>query len=383
MKVDPMLRRTCGLVSGRRAGAGGACPSTRTRSQDERGYSLVELLVALGITTVIMGTTMVALRDAVRANESVTRITGMNNMLRASMDLMVRDLLQVGTGLPPGHVVSIPHGGQAQPIRLPGPPGTSFTSPTGALELAAVVPGDGRGAVVNGVATDTLTVLMGDNRLNGISVAKVTPTDVDVVDPAALEAAGGVSPGELIVVTKGSCSTLVQVTDLLPNGKIKFDAADSLNLNQPQAKEGSLSALKDCPGVASISRIRMVSYYIDATTDPLHPRLVRRLNNGDAATFDNSLGTAVGLDVENLQLSYDLADGSRIVANVLFTEPDLTGTGACAPEPCGPTQVRKINVALTARSKNAGLGNGPVYRNTLTSQISLRGMAFVNEYASK
>lgn len=357
---------------------------TMSRSpRGDAGYSLIELLVALGITSLIMGTTMVGLRDAVRANESVMRITGMNNMLRASMDLMVRDLLQVGTGLPPGHVVGIPSGGQAQPIMLPGPPGTSFTSPTGALELAAVVPGDGRGPVVNGVATDTLTVLMGDNRLNGISVTKVTPTDVDVVDPAKLAVAGGVSPGDLIVVTKGSCSTLVQVTDMLPNGKIKFAASDSLNLNQPQAKEGSLSALKDCAGVASISRIRMVSYYIDATTEPRRPRLVRRVNNGDAGTFDNTLGTAVGLDIENLQFSFDLSDDTGIVANVLFSAADLAGSGACAPEPCGATQTRKINIALTARSSNGGLGNGPVYRNTLTSQVSLRGMAFVNEYASE
>ncbi len=362
-------------------------PATRTARRPghggEAGYSLIELLVALGITTVIMGTTMVGLRDAVRANDSVMRVTGMNNMLRASMDLMVRDLLQVGTGLPPGHVVSIPHGDQSQPIRFPGPPGTAFTSAAGDFELAAVVPGDGRGPVVNGVATDTLTVLMGDNRLNGISISKVFTTDVDVADPAELDAAGGVAPGELIVVTKGSCSTLVQVTNLLPNGKIKFDSADSLNLNQPQAKEGSLAALKDCAGVASISRIRMVSYYIDATTEPLRPRLVRRLNNGDAATFDNTLGTAVGLDIENLQLSYDLADGNDIVANVLFTASDVGGTGACAPEPCGATQTRKINIALTARSKNGGLKNGHVFRNTLTSQISLRGMAFVNEYASE
>jgi Tfp pilus assembly protein PilW len=348
------------------------------------GYSLIELLVALGVTSVIMGTTMVSLRDAVRANDSVMHITGMNNMLRVSMDLLVRDLLQVGTGLPPGHVVSIPSGAQSQPIRLPGPPGTAFTSASGDLELAAVVPGDGRGPVVNGVATDTLTVLMGDNRLNAVSISKVSTTDVDVTTPADLDAAGGVEEGELIVVTKGSCSTLVQVTDLLPNGKIKFDSADSLNLNQPQAKEGSLSALKDCPGVASISRIRMVSYYIDATTDWRRPRLVRRLNNGDASVYDNTkFGTAVGLDIENLQFSYDLADGNDIVANVLFTAGDIGGSGACAPEPCGATQVRKINLALTARSKNGGLGSGQVYRNTLTSQISLRGMAFVNEYASE
>jgi hypothetical protein len=185
------------------------------------------------------------------------------------------------------------------------------------------------------------------------------------------------------MVTKGSCSTLVQVTDILPNGKIMFSANDSMNLNQPQAKEGSLSALGDCEpknGPAFISRIRMVTYYLDATTVPARPRLVRRVDNGDAAEFDNTLGTAVGLDIENLQVSYDLVDGNQKQAQVRFTAADINGTGRCAPQPCVATQIRKVNVALTARSKTAVENKGRIFRNTLTSQISLRSMSFGDDY---
>jgi type II secretory pathway pseudopilin PulG len=358
-------------------------PSLRA---DSSGYSLVELLVALGVTTVIMGATMVGLSDAVRANESVMKITGMNNMLRVSMDLLVRDLLQVGAGLPPGHVIGTPSGAQSQPILLPGPPGSAFSSSVGDTDIAAVVPLTGLGPVINGVATDTITVLMADNILSGIEVDQVTPTSVDVDEAIDLESGPTkVAAGQLIMVTKGSCSTLVQVTDLLPNGKIMFSASDSMNLNQPQAKEGSLSALDDCEpknGPAVVSRIRMISYYIDATTNPARPRLVRRVNNGDAVDFDNTLGTAVGLDIENLQISYDLVDGGTSLSQVRFTPADRNGTGRCSPEPCVATQIRKVNIALTARSKNATLGNRHVYRNTLTSQVSLRSMSFANEYVA-
>ena len=367
--------------------------STNTRSlrADTAGYSLVELLVAMGVTTAIIGATMVGLTDAIKANDSVMSITGMNNMLRVSMDLMVRDLLQVGSGLPPGHVIGTPSGDQAQPIYLPGPPGTAFTNTAGDTQIGAVVPGDGRGPTVNGVKTDTLTVLMADNDLSSVPVRNVTPTSVDVTEPGKNNVNNGqmkVKPGELIMVTKGSVSTLVQVTDVLPNGKIMFSASDSMNLNQPQAKSGSLSALDDYPpkkGPATISRIRMVTYYIDATVNPNRPRLVRRINNGDALILDNTKGTAVGLDIENLQLSFDLVDGGANRSSVAFTDADRNGTGACSPDPCGVSQIRKINVALTARSKNAGVGGGKVgsgrvYRNTLTSQISLRSMAFVDQY---
>jgi len=53
----------------------------------------------------------------------------------------------------------------------------------------------------------------------------------------------------------------------------------------------------------------MVTYYLDASVAE-HPRLVRRINNGHPMTFDNTLGTAVAIDVENLQFTYDLADGA-------------------------------------------------------------------------
>ena len=45
----------------------------------------------------------------------------MNGHLRASMDLLVRDLLQVGQGLQVGRVVGIPNGVGATPITRPGP----------------------------------------------------------------------------------------------------------------------------------------------------------------------------------------------------------------------------------------------------------------------
>jgi hypothetical protein len=65
---------------------------------------------------------------------------------------------------------------------------------------------------------------------------------------------------------------------------------------------------------------------------------------------------------------------------VRFTSADLAGTGACAPDPCSPTQIRKINVTLSARSRNPLDQRGRVLRGALTSQVALRGMALVNKY---
>jgi hypothetical protein len=121
---------------------------------------------------------------------------------------------------------------------------------------------------------------------------------------------------------------------------------------------------------------------VDATTEPLHPRLVRRINNGHETTFDNTKGTAVALDIENLQFTYDISNGTNNPGNVEMAAADLGVGGACAPAACAATQIRKVNVMLTGRSTNAANENMRSFRNTLQSQISLRGMAFVDEYRS-
>ena len=124
----------------------------------------------------------------------------------------------------------------------------------------------------------------------------------------------------------------------------------------------------------------MISYYLDNTTTPGRPRLVRRINNGHETTFNNTLGTAVGLDIENLRFRYDLNDGAANTSGVRFLPVDSTTAGACAPAACFATQIRKVTVTLSARSGDPGNPPVQVFRNSLTSQVSLRGMALVNDY---
>jgi hypothetical protein len=132
--------------------------------------------------------------------------------------------------------------------------------------------------------------------------------------------------------------------------------------------------------ITEATRIRMTSYYLDNVTDPRRPRLVRRLNNGDPLIFDNTLGTAVAFDIENMQITYDIADGVTNPANVRMNDADLDGTGACAPRACSPNQIRKVNLLLSGRSQRPMRTTGQFFHNTLVTQISLRSLAFVDRY---
>ena len=93
--------------------------TTRTRS--DAGFSLPEVLIAMGIMLVVLGGTFSAMTQAMKGEE-VTRLTiNMNSSLRSTMDLVVRDFLQIGQGLPDSRRIGVPNGPGALPILRPGP----------------------------------------------------------------------------------------------------------------------------------------------------------------------------------------------------------------------------------------------------------------------
>jgi prepilin-type N-terminal cleavage/methylation domain-containing protein len=379
----------------------------------ERGFSLVELLVSVAISTVILGTTIAAMLNAVRANDTAVLVTNMNNNLRTAMDLVTRDLLQVGQGLPTGRVVSIPNGPGATAVRRPGPPNTNLTWALGTTDLSAVTPGPGLGPVINNVATDIFTTLAVDSAFERVPLLRIQTTSARIQgcpcptsNPPGPGAnltngdADDINVGDLIMFAKGAVTTLVQVTAV--NGQdLTFAAGDSLNLNQNLPFNAALLPGGTATGtmaevigtdptnlpngtenLASVAayRVRMITYYVDATTDPLRPRLVRRMGNGHPTNFNNALGTAVAFDIEGFTISYDLADGVNNPANVRFEGADLLDPGTCDPGPCSANNIRKVNAVLSGRSRRALSNTGLFFRNSLSSQVSLRSLAFVDRY---
>jgi len=374
---------------------------TRCRSsRPAAGFTLMEVMITMAVTLLIMAGTLRAMNDALRASDVAQLTTSMNQGLRTAIDIMVRDMLQVGQGLPSGRTIDIPNGTGATAVKIPGAPGTTRTLAAGATEITAIVPGPGLGPTINGVATDVITVILADGAFLStisdydVNLTKVcTATHTMTVDSAVDISNGGADDlhvGDLIMLMKGSATTLAQITALDGVQTATFAANDSLNLNQTAAPNGTLNALvavapaDTCTATnyqpTTATRIRMITYYIDAVTDPSRPRLVRRVNNGSATAYDNNSGTALAFDVENLQISYDLVDGVNNPAEVKFTAADLAGTGRCSPNPCSPNQIRKINITLSGRSRTPQRQTKQYLRNTLTTQVSLRSMSFIDRY---
>jgi prepilin-type N-terminal cleavage/methylation domain-containing protein len=370
--------------------------TTEASTAGDAGFTLVELLVAMVIVAIVMGATLTALTNAYRATESANGTLGLNNNLRIGMDLIVRDLIQVGQGMPTGRTVQVPNGDGALLIQRPHPQGSACTEwPAGTTVIPAVTAGPACGPVINGAATDMVTTLAVDSLLDGVPVQSYNVGAHSATVSLPAEASGGldistggpddVRVGDLLMLTKGSLSALAYVTAVSGGQTFTFGAGDPMNLNQfGDALNGTVDDLATTAPIAanssSVSRIRMITYYLDNTIDPTTPRLVRHMNWGDPNAAVNMRGRTVAFAIENLQLTYDMVDGATNPSNVRMVAVDLTAAGACAPRPCSPNQIRKVNAFIAARSTARFSATRQFFRNTLSTQVSLRSLALVDRY---
>jgi prepilin-type N-terminal cleavage/methylation domain-containing protein len=399
-----------------------------TRRSSTAGYSLIELMVVMTITSLVMAGVFTAMTQAMRANESAKLVTGMNNDLRVAMDMIVRDLIQTGQGLPIGRQVGVPNGPNSIAIVRPGPLANNTVTPaypgvgnfTVAPTLPAVTVGPNLGPRVNNQMTDVITVLMVDGAFDQVPLRTVNANGTQATVTVALPPIIGgrditdaatpvdnIRVGELIMLRKGSTSTLLQVT-AVSNQVLTFGggAANTLKLNQFQVLDNN-AATEEMAGTANrivaqapvdptvvgnnpngtpriaatnATRVRMITYYIDPFTDPRSPRLMR--------IVDHRPATTVAFAAENFRLTYDIVDGGTNPAALRMVATDIT-PGAASPCDsavagvelgCSPNQIRKINVVLAGRSREAFTQTREHFRNALFTQVSLRSLAFVDRY---
>jgi type II secretory pathway pseudopilin PulG len=353
-------------------------------SRSDAGFSLPEVMISMGIMMIVLAGTFTAMTNAMTAEQTARGITTLNGHLRASMDVVVRDLLQVGQGLQVGRVVGIPNGGAAAQIVRPGPAAngvcagvTPFPlSPT----ISAVTVGPDLGPPINGQCTDVITTLALDGAFERVTVDAIAPDAESITINAATDISDdpdvdgdNVRVGDLLEIRRGAVAVIAAVTDVAGQ-TVTFAPGDPLGLNQfGVGLNNSMTQVLAAPvaGGTQANRVRMITYFVDTTTNPASPRLMRQINGQPA--------NAVAFELEAFRITYDLADGVDNPVGVRMDDDDLNGAGACAPASCSPNQIRKANVTLAIRSEKRNAIAG-FYHNTLYTQVALRSLAFVDRY---
>jgi hypothetical protein len=165
-------------------------------------------------------------------------------------------------------------------------------------------------------------------------------------------------------------STLQTVTSTDAT-RLYFAPNDWFRFNQPGASQGSISQVVANPmPQGTVTRIVMLTYYVDAQTTVGTPRLTRVTNAGTAQ--------ALAGVIEDLDLTYDLVDG---VTNPTRQKTvPYTATVDGAPVTYSANLIRKVNLHVGVRSDELSAGKDDYIRNHLSTVVAIRSLAFVNRY---
>lgn len=335
------------------------------RNRDS-GFTLPEVLISTTLTLLVVAGGATLFTRSIEISDT-SRLAGTtNHTMQAAMSMLVRDFMQAGQGIPRGGF-PIPSGAGTLPIVRPTPPGTTLTFNPAWVTFPAVATGGAVGQSVLGVTTDMVSVLYADPtlQLNQFPLTNIAANGSTMTVNAGTPIGGvnGITAGDLILFTN-PLGTAVQYVTSRNNQVVTFASGDPFRFNQRTAPTGSIMSLQSAPGVfppTTAMRIWMVNYYIDATTDPQVPRLVRQVN------FGNRLAIALG--AENLQFTYDLVNGTTNPTNV---ETPIA--------PQSPHMIRKANLYLAARSLDKSLPSNQYIRNSMALSVGLRSLTFVDRY---
>lgn len=394
----------------------------------QRGFSLIEMLVAIAILTTVVGLSIGALLQAQNASQLVGYEANIQENLRAGMHFLVRDLTQAGEGIPQGGI-SIPNTGTTSAVNRPGT-GTVFSYAGSVLTaLPPIMPGSqlgsfptslnpATGAVLTGTTqTDIINVLYADNILTDSSANQfntytnpvnsassptcagtISTTGASVtLDPNCFLMPGSTNPiatGNLIMFHNANGTALEYVTSVAGQ-TINFGGGDPAGLNQTGKTLGTVYAIQNFGGAngttplgtfppTSITRIWMVTYYLDTTTNPSKPMLVRQVNypNYPAGAPANP-PQQIGDSIEALSFSYDIT-GSVDSAG---TYPAGAGNAQTPLFPDLPSQIRAVNIFLGGRSEssytNQTQSASTIMHNNLATQVCPRSLSFTNLYQTQ
>jgi Prokaryotic N-terminal methylation motif len=371
-----------------------------SRMKKQTGFTLIEFAIAMGITALAVGATMLAFRNATLVNQGVTLGQDMSDNIRAGLNLMQQDLIQTGTGVPTGGIsvpTSAPSGSCTAGftnIKRPMLTGTTYF-PHCNVAMPAIEPGNAIGA--NG--SDEITLMYQDNSLNvskyqinqptgtgapgngggcagsiSLTGASATFDPLCVVSPSP--SGGTINPGDLLMFSNTYGNALVVVTSVSwPT--VFFAAGDGFGLNQTGAPCGTLRQLENggqqvnptipCSALVvgtsfpptTVERITMVTYYLDNTSVPNHTQLIRRVNF--------NAGQTVGDSFQALDFTYNFNDG------IATNQPSV-------PTGYNETQIRSVNISLGSQSDTLSIRTGQYVQSQIQTQVSLRSMAYTNNY---
>jgi prepilin-type N-terminal cleavage/methylation domain-containing protein len=376
-----------------------------------RGFTLLELLVSMGVGLVILGAALQLYSSCTKGAWMASERSEMQSDFRSAANLLQRDISMAGAGalgqqgIAAGSVGLASGAGSTAPIypcNISPATCTYVNSSTQAYPgspsaplMYSIIPGYNLGITVNASEgpTDIITISYADANLalNCYGVVMVAANEAifelpiaanlpatcvlppGVTTPPLLNQTGiGLQAGDLILFNNQAVGVVTSITQVgALNGnystafQVMFNSGDPGHINQPTITNGTLKQLGTTGGAVSATlqavRLLQITYYLDISPiDNVTPRLMR-IQSGRAPA-------PVVEGVSCLKFSYDVDNNGVITAN----QPSM-------PSGVTPNMITKVNILhMSIRSTLQGV-NG--YQSLdLQTSISARNLAMGQEY---
>jgi Tfp pilus assembly protein PilW len=343
------------------------------RSPSEAGFSLVELMVAMGVMVTLTAIVMTFMSDSIKLSTVTNEMTEAQQNLRTAQDFISRDIVAVGDGMEDikaprmtkaflnGYLTKAPAADNNATLGVLGIVTSDDQVPAG---TTVPVPSAGTTLTLLG-GTDRLTIMKADPNFNGGATISLPPGSVTNTGQTVTLPTGTnmtqFTIGDIYFFTSGAGSAFGAVTAVNVAGRIlSFTSGDRYGINQASATGPISVVVGGGTKASSMMRMLVITYFVDSTG--LLMRRVMGVGGGTGLT-----DTVVAEHVANLQFRYLLdqtdADGN-VVAPVtkLATETDQG-------------DVRQVEMTVATETAHAIVkGNKP--QISMTGSMSVRGMQF-------
>jgi prepilin-type N-terminal cleavage/methylation domain-containing protein len=373
------------------------------RKKREGGFSLLEMVVAMALGTIVLGAAVSIYIQGVNATWTVSQRAELQQDFRAASNLLTNDLSLAGAGLGQGASIQLPTSATLPLYGCAQTTGTCYIN-SGAGEtypvqgttpyLYGLLPGYQEGPTVNTMATDIVTVVYTDPTFaldcytasvtNSTTVTFTLPGTLsctlptNISTPQAVNDAGvGLTAGDLVWFTFGTSNVVAEVTTAATSGGVVvFASGDTLKMNQASSAARSLAS-KTTGTTGTAERILVITYYLDSSVTPT--RLMRQVSGHTPMP--------VAENVVYLNFTYDLFNTTTTTAAVGCPNPGAI-TPACANGSSSglfPNQITKINIMhmdMDSSVNGSGFAQKGYSRMDLQTSVSARNLTYVNNYSN-
>jgi prepilin-type N-terminal cleavage/methylation domain-containing protein len=373
------------------------------RKKREGGFSLLEMVVAMALGTIVLGAAVSIYIQGVNATWTVSQRAELQQDFRAASNLLTKDLSLAGAGLGQGASIQLPTSATLPLYGCAQTTGTCYIN-SGAGEtypvqgttpyLYGLLPGYQEGPTVNTMATDIVTVVYADPTFaldcytasvtNSTTVTFTLPGTLsctlptNISTPQAVNDAGvGLTAGDLVWFTFGTSNVVAEVTTAATSGGVVvFASGDKLKMNQASSAARSLAS-QTTGTTGTAERILVITYYLDSSVTPT--RLMRQVSGHTPMP--------VAENVVYLNFTYDLFNTTTTTAAVGCPNPGAI-TPACANGSSSglfPNQITKINIMhmdMDSSVNGSGFAQKGYSRMDLQTSVSARNLTYVNNYSN-